>query len=257
MWAMPARFESKVVVVTGGSSGIGRAVAERVAAEGAAVVIGARRRDAGEEVVTGIRAAGGHALFAATDVTVESQVAALVRTAVEEFGRLDGAFNNAGGVNAAFGPVERLGEPDWRADLEQNLTSVYYSLKHEVPALLAAGGGSIVNNAGLGGVVGIGPMPAYVAAKHGVVGLTRSTALAHADQGLRVNAIVTGTIDTPLFRRLSGAPPEGELEAGHLNPAKRVATAGEVAALVAYLLGDEAAFVNGAAVPIDGGFTAG
>jgi NAD(P)-dependent dehydrogenase (short-subunit alcohol dehydrogenase family) len=207
------RLASKVVVVTGGSSGIGRAVAERVAAEGAAVVIGARRAEVGREAAAGIRAGGGRALFVATDVTVEADVAELARAAVREFGRLDGAFNNAGG-------------------------------------------GAIVNNASQAGVVGVPGMAAYVAAKHGVVGLTRAAALECADRGVRVNALVTGNVDTPLFRRLLEAPADGELDVDGMNPTGRLARPEEVAAFVAFLLGDESAFITGAALAIDGGFTA-
>jgi NAD(P)-dependent dehydrogenase (short-subunit alcohol dehydrogenase family) len=191
---------SKVVVVTGGGTGIGRAVAGRMVAEGAAVVIGGRRKDVGERAAAELRESGGRALFVATDVTVEADVARLVQTAVTEFGRLDGAFNNAGGV-AATGPVHALTARDWHADLAQNRTSVFHSLKFQIPAIAAAGGGSIVNNASIGGVRGIAGMPGYTAAKHGVVGLSRSAALENAGRGVRVNALVTGNADTPLYRR--------------------------------------------------------
>jgi NAD(P)-dependent dehydrogenase (short-subunit alcohol dehydrogenase family) len=126
---MTARFESKVIVVTGGSSGIGKAVARRVASEGAAVVIGARREDVGDEVAASIRSAGGQAIFLATDGTVEANVAELIRTAVTKFGRLDGAFNNVGGVNT-LGVVQNIDNAAWHADLDQNLTSVFYSMKY-------------------------------------------------------------------------------------------------------------------------------
>jgi NAD(P)-dependent dehydrogenase (short-subunit alcohol dehydrogenase family) len=249
------RLASKVIIVTGGSSGIGRAVAERVVAEGAAVVIGARRTDVGESVAHNLRAGGGRATFVAADVTDEADMATLVRVAVEEYGRLDGAFNNAGGVNPS-GPVDQLDTAAWRADLDQNLTSVFYGLRHQIPAIADVGGGAIVNNASTAALSGIPGMASYVAAKHGVVGLTKSAALECASRGVRINALVTGNVDTPLYRRLLGAPdgPDVGLEAP--NPTGRVAQAAEIAAFVAFLLSDEAAFITGAALPIDGGATA-
>lgn len=253
---MTTRLESKVIVITGGSSGIGEAVAKRVASEGAAVVIGARREDVGNEVAASIRAAGGHAFFLATDGTVEAEVAELVGAAVTKFGRLDGAFNNVGGVGA-IGVLQTIDKMAWHADLDQNLTSIFYSLKHQIPAILASGGGgAIVNNASIAGTIGIRALSSYVAAKHGVVGLTRSAALECASQGLRVNALVTGEVDTPLFRSLLGAPPDGDLAAEAMNPVGRIARSDEIAAFVAFLLSDESTFITGAALAIDGGCTA-
>ena len=253
---MAGPLASKVVIVTGGSSGIGRAVAGRVVSDGGAVVIAGRRRDAGERAAEQLRAGGGRALFVAADVTVERDAERLVAAAVTEFGRLDGAVNNAGGVSAA-GPVHTIGGAAWHAELEQNLTSVFYCLKFQIPAMTGpAGGGSIINNASTGGVRGIPGLAAYVAAKHGVVGLTRSAALECAGRGVRVNALVTGNVDTPLYRDLLGAPSEGELPGPAPNPTGRVATPGEVASFAAFLLSDQSAFITGAALAIDGGVTA-
>ncbi|MEV6231421.1 glucose 1-dehydrogenase [Saccharopolyspora shandongensis] len=250
-----ARFESKVVVVTGATSGIGEATSRRLAAEGAAVVLGARSKDVGEQLAADIRGAGGRALFVPTDVTVESEVAALVRAAMDEFARLDGAFNNAGAVNA-FGAVQDIDDNSWRADIELNLNSVYYGLKYEVPAILSSGGGAIVNNASNLGVVGMGSVSPYTAAKHGVVGLTKAVALENAAQGIRVNAIASGAVDTPAFRSTMGATPEGEAQIVGLHPIGRVSKPEEIAAFVAFLLSDEASFITGANLSIDGGFTA-
>lgn len=249
------RFESKVVLVTGATSGIGEAVSRRLAAEGAAVVLGARSKDAGEQLAAEIRATGRAAEFVPTDVTVESEVEALVRTAVEKFGRLDGAFNNAGALTA-FGAVQDIDEGGWNAEIALNLSGVFFSLKHEIPAILASGGGAVLNNASNLGAVGMGTVSPYVAAKHGVVGLTKAVALETASQGVRVNAIAPGAVDTPAFRSTMGATPEGEAQIAGLHPIGRISKPEEIAAFAAYLLSDEASFVTGANLLIDGGFTA-
>ncbi|GAB4587942.1 SDR family oxidoreductase [Nocardia sp. IFM 10818] len=202
-----------------------------------------------------IRASGGRALFVPADVTVEADVARLTEAAMSEFGRLDGAFNNAGAINA-FGPVQDIGEEGWRADIELNLTAVFYGLRHQVPALIASGGGAILNNASNLGVVGMGSVAPYVAAKHGVVGLTRAVALENAELPIRVNALVSGAVDTPAFRASMGATPEGEAAIAALHPMGRIARPEEIAAFAAYLLSDEASFITGAALAVDGGFTA-
>ncbi|WP_017591541.1 SDR family NAD(P)-dependent oxidoreductase [Nocardiopsis potens] len=249
------RFTDKVVLVTGGNSGMGRAVAERLAAEGAAVVLGARRKDLGDQVAAEIRAGGGRAVFVPADVTVEEDAARLVQAAIDEFGRLDGAFNNVGGMNG-FGPVPEISDSAWRADLDVNLTSVFYGLKYQLPAILAAGGGAVLNNASNLGVTGTPTVAPYVAAKHGVVGLTRAAALENAGAGVRVNALVTGGVDTPLFAQTMGATPEGRAQVEAMLPVGRIAQPDEIAAFAAFLLSDESRFITGAALAIDGGITA-
>lgn len=253
---MPGRLASKVVIVTGGSTGIGLAVARRVVAEGGAVVLAGRRPEVGERAAAGLRQGGGRAIYVPADVTVEADAERLVQVAIAEFGRLTGAVNNAGGVNAT-GPLPTVPDAAWQAELAQNLTSVFYCLKHQIPAIRAAGGGSVINNASTGGEHGIPGLAAYVAAKHGVVGLTRSAALenAAAPQTVRVNALVTGNVDTPLYRSLLGVPPGADLGPAP-NPTGRVASPDEIAAFAAFLLSDESAFITGAALPIDGGIAA-
>ncbi|MGW5361057.1 SDR family NAD(P)-dependent oxidoreductase [Actinopolymorpha pittospori] len=257
---MSARFAERVVLITGATSGIGRATAERVAGEGAKVVMAARGQDVGDALAAGIRAGGGEATFVPTDVTVESEVADLVRQAVSRYGRLDGAFNNVG-APIATGPVTEIDNKAWDADLALNLSSVFYSLKHQIPALEASGGGSIVNNASVSGVAALPGTAAYNAAKHGVIGLTRSAALDTAAAGIQVNALVTGGVDTPLSRGLAednpGMTPEESWRAAKaMHPVGRMAQPEEIAAFVAFLLSDETRFITGAALTIDGGMTA-
>jgi NAD(P)-dependent dehydrogenase (short-subunit alcohol dehydrogenase family) len=246
------RFKHKVALVTGGGSGIGASSARRLASEGASVVLAGRREEVGEAVAASIRDVGGQASFIRADVTDENDIARLVGTTVSDYGRLDVAFNNAGST-ASAAPITEVGADAWRNELDANLTSVFFCLKHQIAAMTS--GGAILNNASIAAVSGTPGLAAYTAAKHGVLGLTRAAALECAERGLRINALVTGNVDTPLYRRLSGLGPDDALPPAP-NPTGRTATPAEVASFVAYLLSDEAAFVTGAALAIDGGFTA-
>lgn len=265
------RYKGKVALIVGGSEGIGQAVASRLTAEGGTAVIAARRKDVGDAAVAGIRAAGGDAHFIQADATQEQDIAGLVAEVMNSFGRLDAAFNNAG-LQSLSGSVDTVSEADWRHAMDANLTSTFFSLKHEIPALLASGGGAVLNNASSLGVVGAQGLAPYVAAKHGVVGLTRAAALEFADRGVRVNALVTGTTDSGIVRRFreqlsKDTPADSALlddqirsrtSAGSsmLGPSARLAQPAEIAAFAAFLLSDEAGYVTGAALAIDGGATA-
>lgn len=250
------RLRDKVALVTGASSGIGEAAAKAMAAQGARVVLAARRTEELDRVAEEIRAAGGEAVGVPTDVSVDEDLENAVRTAEERFGGLDIAFNNAGSMGT-MGLVAEQDPKTWGEDLFTVLTTTFMSMRHEIPALLRRGGGVIVNNASQLGVVGFGAgISAYVAGKHGVIGLTKAAALEYASQNIRVNAVALASVDTPMYRSSVGASPEMTAYFNSLHPLGRIATPEEAASAVAYLAGDDAAFFTGSVLVMDGGWTA-
>ncbi|WP_089338906.1 glucose 1-dehydrogenase [Blastococcus mobilis] len=254
-----AGFDGRVAIVTGGNSGIGRAAALALARAGARVVIGARREPEGAAVVAEIEAEGGAATFVPTDVTQEADVRRMVETAVQTHGRLDIAVNNAGANTStgAFPALTDLEEVDWDRIVDVNLKGVWLSMKHELRPMLAAGSGVIVNTSSVAGLVGIRNSAAYTASKHGVVGLTKAAALEVGGRGVRVNAICPGTVDTPMLERLLEAQPERRAAYAAVEPLGRMAAPREVAGVVLFLCSDAASYLTGAAIPVDGGWSAG
>jgi NAD(P)-dependent dehydrogenase (short-subunit alcohol dehydrogenase family) len=251
-----AGMDGKVALVTGGATGIGRASAVGFARAGAKVVVADVNDEAGAETVRLIEEAGSAGRFVRTDVISTNDVQALVGTAIGTFGRLDYAHNNAGMSGAPAGVVD-ITEEQWDATIALNLRAVWLCLKYEVPAMLAHGdGGAIVNTASGAGLVGFAALPAYVASKHGVVGLTKSAALELVGQGIRVNAICPGTTRTPMIEVYIGGDENLEKMMSNVSPVRRMAEPEEIAATAVWLCSDAASFVNGVALPVDAGAVA-
>ena len=249
-------LKNKVALVTGGSSGIGEAVALQLAKAGAKVVVAGRRESEGQAVVKAIEKAGGQALFLKTDVSREPDVKALVDKTLATFGRLDFAFNNAGVEGTAGLTMDKQTEENYRRTFDINVLGLLFSLKHEIPAILK-NGGAIVNTSSVVGQIGMPGFGVYTASKHAVNGLTRSAALEFAKQGVRVNAVAFGTIQTPMVDRLVGEAKTSNSQrdwlAG-LHPVGRLGTVEEAAQAVIALL--ENPFITGAVLSVDGGWTA-
>ena len=247
------RFSGKVALVTGGNSGIGLATALSFARQGAAVVIAARRKKEGREAVSEVESEGGQALFVETDVSDGQSCKNLVERTMERFGRLDFAFNNAG-VSGRGIPTADFSEDAWNQTIAVNLDGVFLCMKYQIPAMLASGGGAIVNNASVAGLNGAAvPGCAYVASKHGVVGLTKAAAAEYADQGIRINVVCPAVIRTPMAEA-AFADPVFRKTTYDQHAIGRVGEPEEVASAVIFLCSEDASFLTGIALPIDGGF---
>jgi NAD(P)-dependent dehydrogenase (short-subunit alcohol dehydrogenase family) len=249
-----SKFEGKVSVVTGAGSGIGRATALAFAREGASVAVADILEQDNQETARMIMDLGGHALAITCDVARNDDVRRALDETVKTFGRLDFAFNNAG-IEYAFKPVAEITEEEWDRIIDIDLRGVFLCMKHEIPLMLKQGGGAIVNTSSGAGVKGFKGGAAYVAAKHGVVGLTKAAALDYAQSNIRINAVCPGIIDTSMMQRFSGGTPEGRQTVIAQEPVGRMGTPDEIAAAVVWLCSDAASFVVGSAMVVDGGQT--
>ena len=247
-------LKNKVAIVTGASSGIGRATALLFAKMGAAVVVGARRGNELNLLVEEIEQAGGHAVAVAGDAKDESLAKEMVRSAVSIFGGLDIAFNNAGTLGE-MGPTPEISAVGWRETMDVNLASAFYGAKHQIPAMLARGSGSVIfTSTFVGYTVGFPGLAAYAASKAGLIGLTQSLAAEFGAQGVRVNAILPGGTDTPMGQQMTSSP-EALAYVKSLHALKRIAKPEEIAQSVLYLASDSSSFMTGAALLVDGGIS--
>ena len=252
---MAGLLDGKVALITGGSTGIGRATAQIFAREGAKVGVADVNAEGAEETVRLIQAAGGAALFIRADVSQAADTEAMVRTVVETYGRLDCAFNNAG-IEGEMQSTQDYSEAVWERVMGINLKGVWLSMKAEIQHMLGHGGGAIVNTASAAGLVAVPSLSAYVAAKHGVVGLTKTAALEYAKAGIRVNAVCPGGVDTPMVQRVFGSNRELAEAAIASEPVGRLAQPAEIGEAVAWLCSDAASFVTGHPMAVDGGMVA-
>ena len=248
---METTFKNKVVVVTGGSSGIGKATALSFAQKGAKVVVVDWIENS--ETMSLLKKTGEKFLFIKCDVSKESDVKAMIEKTIKTFGRLDYAFNNAG-IEGKSAPTQDCTEENWDKVIGINLKGIWLCMKYEIPEMLKQGKGAIVNCASVAGLVGFAGLPAYVASKHAVVGLTKTAALENAKLGIRINAVCPGIIATPMMDRLIKNDKEAEKQFVGLEPVGRFGQPQEIANAVIWLCSDQASFVTGHAMAVDGGF---
>ena len=253
-------FNGKVALVTGATSGIGKATAIMFARNGAKTIVAGRNKSRGQEVVDAITAEGGEAIFIEVDMEDQVEIKQMIDKTVATYGRLDFAFNNAG-ISGRPALTHETKLRDFREIIDVNLNSVFLSMKYELEEMLKSGGGNIVNCSSYGGTHGVGGMSAYTASKHGVIGLTKAAAVEYAKLGVRINAVCPGSVQTPLIEALadvagdiSAGTSEGQAEQPGMN---RVGTPDEVAEVVMFLCSEASSFVTGSSVAIDGGMAAG
>jgi NAD(P)-dependent dehydrogenase (short-subunit alcohol dehydrogenase family) len=250
---MTFNFNGKVAIVTGAASGIGAAIAKALARDGASVVLADVDIKGADDIAAEIKAAGGTATITEVNVADAIEVEAMVETAKHTYGGLHLAVNNAG-IGGPSAPTGEYPLDGWHKVIDTNLHSVFYGMRYQIPAIIASGGGAIVNMASILGSVGFANAPAYVAAKHGVVGVTKVAAMEYAKQGVRINSIGPGFIDTPLLSKHLDDAALNYVRG--LHPAGRLGTSEEVAALTLFLLSDEASFITGSYHLVDGGYVA-